>query len=1532
MLFALVVAFFSLTRTQVGRDQLGNQIEREFAQRFSGTLDIGNLTGNLLNTLYAVDVAVKDLNGDTVIQIDSMVIQPKWTYLLRKRFSLHKLILIRPDISLIFGENGQTNIQDILTKAPADSSSFGLAWKLQSISLEIQDGSIHSSNVGTPKKWVENGTLFDFSNTTIENLDFEADLDFGDNNRQIDILAVSGLLSDHNLALKSGETQLIVKNDRLSINQLGLQIGVSDVSVSGYFDLPSPDRSSVDMPFLLEIDSESLSFSELHALFPKLPLSGTAALSTYIQGPLSDLTLSWLRVTNNNSTIELAGTAFGYPNRVELDVSLTNSTIGRPALEELFPSVRWNKFLNAGDLQLSAYLEGTLTLNENTIQYFAGRSTLDLRSAAGLISASASLDGRTDSLKHSVSLLTEQLDLSKWTLQNKHASTIAGSAKIEGYSSGLESFYSTINGSLTDFSWNKATFERIDFDLDADREHLGGDVSILNQNGKAVVKGDLILSEEPWIELSAGFTDWNMGFLIEDSKAVTSLNGRLEASSSLAWNSDFGGKLSVIFDSSWVKMDEITTLSPPFSAQVNVYSPTEANGQIFELTSDFARVAVKSPASLPTLIDLGSAWISGFQQIVRRETDKKLYPDRAVENAFPDSPLTDLLRWEKARFQFKKEGFTSTLPVEITIDVLDAERISDLAPTVSDFAGATSFKSVWRVSPDSLAFSSDVEAFDLSIKNLALHGFSAHSNLTASRDGSVPNLTGWSVDVATDSLQQGEYRIGSTTFSTKSNRGVGTVSVSSGGTKGIDSLDIQIDLSRFDTFNRATITQFLVRTKAGVWKNTKPSDIALYGDATQISDLNVVFHDPNGPTDQSVMVSGAFSSNPSDVLSVDVKEISLRDVSEFASINPLIGGRLNTQLAISGGYAAPLVTGTVDIESFSLDHRILGDINASSTLIAGSSDIGLDLKLTPLPADRSSVIYGTSIEGERIASDLIVKGSFRIPSKADGDRGNLDLFVDVDRAGLFFLNYIFTDAIDQVSGYLAGDGTIKGSLSTPLFDFNLGVLDGKFSVPITQSQYEIDGGVRVDQEAIHLSGVQIRDTQGGKADIDGRILFNDYRFFSLDIAGNLDELQIMNVIDSESLPFYGKLYASGDLDLKGPLYDAMLYSINAVTRANSELYIPISPDLSETDESFIVFEDSLGVIPDFNKLSKRPSILAGRPSAERKFLDGLNLDLSITAPEGSTIHLVIDPLLGDVINAKSTGTVQLIRGDDSFQTFGQLSVDSGDYLFTAGELFYRKFTINEGGTITWNGDPVNASLSIPASYRTRASRSGLPGSDGQNTGLIPLIVNLQISGTVTSPQVDLSLSIDRANQNVLGDYQALEAQLNQADRATEYATSVLLTNSFQLTTENITTDSGSQLAFNSVSQLVSAQLNRFLNEALPNVDFSFGLLGENTADLDVTYGVALRLLDERLIIRGEGVYQGARAADNIRTNEGLQGEFVVEIRISPRVSVEVFFRREGDILETSGLTNTTGVGVSYQTDFDSWNSFFKRLSNSSDQQ
>ena len=124
--------------------------------------------------------------------------------------------------------------------------------------------------------------------------------------------------------------------------------------------------------------------------------------------------------------------------------------------------------------------------------------------------------------------------------------------------------------------------------------------------------------------------------------------------------------------------------------------------------------------------------------------------------------------------------------------------------------------------------------------------------------------------------------------------------------------------------------------------------------------------------------------------------------------------------------------------------------------------------------------------------------------------------------------------------------------------------------------------------------------------------------------------------------------------------------------------------------------------------------------------------------------------------------------------------------------------------------------------------------------------------------------------------------------------------------------------------MVASQLNRFISEVVSNLDVNVGLQqGASLDELDVSYGFALRLLDQRVVIRGEGVYRGY---EQRRNSEGINGELAVELRLNPNVILEVFYRREGDILNlASSLGNAYGAGLVYQTEFSNWLAFVRRL-------
>ena len=80
------------------------------------------------------------------------------------------------------------------------------------------------------------------------------------------------------------------------------------------------------------------------------------------------------------------------------------------------------------------------------------------------------------------------------------------------------------------------------------------------------------------------------------------------------------------------------------------------------------------------------------------------------------------------------------------------------------------------------------------------------------------------------------------------------------------------------------------------------------------------------------------------------------------------------------------------------------------------------------------------------------------------------------------------------------------------------------------------------------------------------------------------------------------------------------------------------------------------------------------------------------------------------------------------------------------------------------------------------------------------------------------------------------------------------------------------------------------------------------------------------MIRGEGLYQ---RLDDRPVSEELQGEVAVEVRLAPGVALEVFYRREGDLLLGSGLSATPygayGAGVNYETQFPNWRALLRRI-------
>ena len=57
-----------------------------------------------------------------------------------------------------------------------------------------------------------------------------------------------------------------------------------------------------------------------------------------------------------------------------------------------------------------------------------------------------------------------------------------------------------------------------------------------------------------------------------------------------------------------------------------------------------------------------------------------------------------------------------------------------------------------------------------------------------------------------------------------------------------------------------------------------------------------------------------------------------------------------------------------------------------------------------------------------------------------------------------------------------------------------------------------------------------------------------------------------------------------------------------------------------------------------------------------------------------------------------------IDSEGEFNIYGDFVTSEGEYNFKDLALIDKKFRLNEGGTIIWDGDPLDAQMNISAIY------------------------------------------------------------------------------------------------------------------------------------------------------------------------------------------------------------------------------------------
>ena len=529
---------------------------------------------------------------------------------------------------------------------------------------------------------------------------------------------------------------------------------------------------------------------------------------------------------------------------------------------------------------------------------------------------------------------------------------------------------------------------------------------------------------------------------------------------------------------------------------------------------------------------------------------------------------------------------------------------------------------------------------------------------------------------------------------------------------------------------------------------------------------------------------------------------------------------------------------------------------------------------------------------------------------------NLDLNATFHKFPAATLDHIIGNSLTDVGGEIDGLISIGGKWNQPTLEGELFLEGFRLSVPYLNVGYRLVDHTKLTVNPTSFqfeSTLLIDENTLTSANFGGSITHQNFQFFTLDMNLSSEGLLVLDTDNDFDNNYYGKAVLNGSAHIHGPA-QSLTFDVLGQSAKGTNIIIPVDNTPNIEDVSYIRFVEK-------NRTSKSVD-LASSPT-EIKGL-ALNFDLSIT-PDAE-LELVIDSDTGSTLSGSGLGSILIeVNTDGIFSVWGDFIALNGVYSFKNLGILEKEFILEPGGTIVWNGNPLDAELNLQATYEVPGGAN--PAILLENPGLnrkIPTDVNIYLSGSIMQPETP-SFSIDFPNTsaNVRND---LAYKLGDEERRQIQAISLLSQGVFisDLSLSAISTQTLTNNLFQKASGVFESIFSGDEDKLKLGLDY---LQGDRNAEATVQTQDRLGLtlvtqISERLLINGKlGVPFGG-VEETI-----IVGDVTIEFLLSKDGALRArIFNRENEFQYFGDeLGYTQGIGLSYRVGFDDFKSLIKKI-------
>ncbi len=701
-------------------------------------------------------------------------------------------------------------------------------------------------------------------------------------------------------------------------------------------------------------------------------------------------------------------------------------------------------------------------------------------------------------------------------------------------------------------------------------------------------------------------------------------------------------------------------------------------------------------------------------------------------------------------------------------------------------------------------------------------------------------------------------------------------------------LVLNADLSRED--DRLDIMLDIL--PSAIYLNSKewriqPSSLNLRGRDLSVNSFEI------SSGNERIYAYGKTSATQNDTLTLSL------DRFDISMLNPIIGPNLNLRGA---------ATGNVKLTSPMKTKGLLADMLIDSTSIAGEP-LGTVMLGSAWNEDfeRFDIMLRNEINGKR---NMDASAKFSPRSKMfEGE-------VAMNRLSVKYAEPFLTDVFSEMNGYISGNIFAEGPIDMlEISSRDTRIEDAELRVEFTNVPYYANGGFRLDNNGVYFDNIQLRDRYSGTGSVNGSINWNRFRDITFDTRLKVNSIEGIDLTRDLSEDFYGNIFGTGNVSITGPI-NALTLSVDAVTAKTGQLHIPMSGSATSSGSTNLL---------RFKELKEEIYIdpyeaMRAKLEKEQSMNSDLFVKLRVNATPDVEAFVELDETTTNGLSGRGNGLIELDISNDVFNINGDYTLTSGIFNFSALGLVSRQFEIKDGSSINFSGDIMASTLNINASYFTKTGLGALLGEEQSISNNRAVECKIEITDKLSNPRLRFDINVPDLNPMVQS---RVESALGTEDKKQKQFLSLLLSNSF-LPDEQSGIVNNTSMLYSNVTEAMANQLSNILHKL--NIPLDLGLNYQPTEQGNDLFNVAVstQLFNNRVVVNGN---IGNKEYSSGGTQNDVVGDIDIGIMLNRSGALRLnLFSHSADTY-SNYLDNTqrNGVGIMYQTEFNSFGQFIKNM-------